>query len=181
MESAFARYLRHHRVEGHTDKTIQYHRDSIERSFFPFLRAAGKALTLDDLTADAVLDWVDDQRSRGLSQKTISTRVVSIKAFSKWLAAEEWVTTDRLARVKVPKVDDKPKATLAPEDVETLLRACNRASVTGRRDVAILLLLYSSGLRASEVIALQVANLDWKTSLITVRRGKGGSTPGNRG
>jgi len=189
MERAFLRYLRYHRAEGHSEATIKYHRDSIERSFLPFLRLAVqtipqagsclpdlRALTVADLNADAALDWIDDQRARGLSQKTIATRIISLKAFSRWLVAEDWLTKDPLAKLKVPKVDDKPKATLAPADVETLLRSCDRTKLTGRRDVAMLLLLFSTGLRASEVVGLAVADIDWSTGLITIRRGKGGKT-----
>ena len=160
MEQAFQRFLRFHRVAGHSEKTVKYQRDTIERSFFPFLRAPGWGLSLEDLTADNALDWIDAQRGRKLSQKTISTRVVSLKAFSKWLAAEEWIPKDPLSRLKVPRVDDKPKVTLSPAGVEKLLAGCDRDRQTGRRDIAILLLLYSTGLRASEVIALETTDLD---------------------
>jgi len=143
MERAFLRYLRYHRAEGHSEATIKYHRDSIERSFLPFLRLAvqttpqagkpvpcvgtvrtclpeDRPLAVTDLTADAALDWIDDQRARGLSQKTIATRIISLKAFSRWLVAEDWLTKDPLAKLKVPKVDDKPKATLVRHSSNTI-------------------------------------------------------------
>ncbi len=174
MEQTFLRYLRHHRAEGRSEKTIQYHRDSIERSYFSFLQARGHALSLDSLTVDTALDWIEDQRSRGLAQKTVSTRVISLKAFSRWLLDEDYLKRDPLARMKVPRVDDNPKPTLVPTEVESLIRACDTGRLTGRRDVAMLLLLFSTGLRASEVVGLDVADLDWGQGLITIRRGKGG-------
>ncbi len=61
---------------------------------------------------------------------------------------------------------------LSEEDVERLLRACDCSSATGRRDHAILLLLARLGLRASEVLALELSDLNWRVGEIIVR-GKG--------
>ncbi len=62
---------------------------------------------------------------------------------------------------------------LAAPDVERLLDACDRASASGRRDHAILLLLARLGLRAGEVVALELGDLRWREAEIVVR-GKGG-------
>ncbi len=61
---------------------------------------------------------------------------------------------------------------LPARDVERLLRACDRSSATGRRDHAILLLLARLGLRASEILALELGDLHWREGEIVVR-GKG--------
>jgi integrase/recombinase XerD len=57
--------------------------------------------------------------------------------------------------------------------VEAVLAACNRQTAVGRRDYAILLLLARLGLRAGEVVALTLEDLDWQAGVLTVR-GKGG-------
>jgi site-specific recombinase XerD len=79
--------------------------------------------------------------------------------------------------VTVPTVPDWRLATLprflASEDVERLLTACDRHTPTGRRDHAILLLLARLGLRAGEVVALQLEDLHWRTGEITIRGKKG--------
>jgi site-specific recombinase XerD len=61
---------------------------------------------------------------------------------------------------------------LPAQDVERLLRACDRSSATGRRDRAILLLLARLGLRAGEILALELGDLHWREGEIVVR-GKG--------
>ena len=174
IAQALRRYERHHLAVGRSPRTIDYHRDCIARSLLPFLQTRGHSLTIADLTVDDVLDWIDDQRQRGLAQKTISTRVISVKAFTRWLVAEEWLDRDPLRKLQVPKVDVTPKSTLPLEDIERLLKVCDRTTLTGCRDFAMLLLLFSTGLRASELVNLQVSDLDWHQNLITVRRGKGG-------
>jgi site-specific recombinase XerD len=77
----------------------------------------------------------------------------------------------------VPTVPDWRLATLprslAPEHVERLLAACDRQTATGRRDYAILLLLARLGLRAGELVALELDDLHWRTGEITIRGKKG--------
>lgn len=79
--------------------------------------------------------------------------------------------------VAVPTVPDWRLATLprslAPEHVERLLIAGDRQTATGRRDHAILLLLARLGLRAGEVVALELDDLHWRTGEITIRGKKG--------
>lgn len=173
MEKAAERYFRHHRAIQSSPKTIQYHRDTL-KSLFAFLRAKGHSLALDDFGADDVLNWMDNQQERGLAQKTVWTRVVSVKAWTRWLVAEEWLARDPLKKLKPPKVDDKPKETLAPAQVDALLKACNPKTYAGCRDRAILLLLFSTGLRLAEIVALHMEDIDYGRGLILVRRGKGG-------
>src|SRR5215470_4552078 len=62
---------------------------------------------------------------------------------------------------------------LTRREVERLLKACDRRTAVGRRDYAILLLLARLGLRAGEVVRLQLEDIDWRAGSITVQ-GKGG-------
>lgn len=174
MQKSYQRYIRYHKAQNSSPATIKYHHDSIERSLMSFLRAQGHSLAVEDLTADDVLLWVEDQQARGLAQKTIRTRLVSVKAFTKWLAEEEWLPKDPLRKMKLPRVDDVAKTTLDPTEVDRLLKAVDRSTVVGVRDFAMLLLLFSTGLRASELMNLQQHDIDWEKSLVLVRKGKGG-------
>ena len=76
----------------------------------------------------------------------------------------------------VPTVADWRLSTvpkyLAPEEVKRVLEACNHRTASGRRDYAILLLLARLGLRAGEVVALQLEDIKWRAGEILVR-GKG--------
>ena len=78
--------------------------------------------------------------------------------------------------LSVPSVADRRLATipkyLCPDQVEWVLGTCNRQTATGRRDYAILLLLARLGLRAGEVVSLQLDDVDWRAGELLVR-GKG--------
>ncbi|MDP9374949.1 MAG: tyrosine-type recombinase/integrase [Chloroflexota bacterium] len=113
-------------------------------------------------------------RGWGLAQASVATKVRSLKAFGRSLAAEEYVARDPFARMRRTRVDDAPVVTLTPGEVDRLLVACDRRRPTGARDFAIMLLLFSTGLRAGEVLGLRADDLDPDKGLIVVRRGKGG-------
>ncbi len=167
------RYLRHHRAEGSTPKTLDWHRLSIGQ-FAAFLAEQGHSGDVEDLHADDLRQWIDRLRDKGLAQKSVQTKVRSVKAFGKWLEVEEYVRRDPFARVKVPKADDKPKDLFDPADVDKLLATCSKTTQTGARDRALILLLYSTGLRASEALGLQTEDIDEDRGAVVVRRGKGG-------
>jgi len=70
------------------------------------------------------------------------------------------------------KMSELPKS-LEPEEVEHLLQNCNRCTSIGQRDYAVLILLARLGLRAGEIVAMKLDDIDWEAGLITIR-GKGG-------
>ncbi len=170
---ALDRYLRHHRTSGSSPKTLEWHRLSIGQ-FVAFLAGQGHSGDVDDLCADDLRQYLESLQAGTLAPASIATKVRSLKAWGKWLADEEYVRRDPFARVKAPQLDDKPKPALTTAEVEKLLATCDKATQTGSRDRAIMLLLFSTGLRASEALALEVGDIDGDRALITVRRGKGG-------
>ncbi len=173
VTTGLARYLRHHRAEGSTAKTQENHTISIGQ-FVAWLAREGRSGDLDDLDADSLRTYIEQLRARGLAQASVATKVRSLKAFGKWLVREEYLGKDPFGRVGQTKVDDTAKAALSPDEVDRLLATCDRRRVVGARDFALILLLFSTGLRAGEVVALRRDDLDGDKGLITVRRGKGG-------
>jgi integrase/recombinase XerD len=127
-----------------------------------------------DLCVDDLRGYIDCLRERGLVQSSVATKVRSVKAWAKWLVAEEYTARDAFARVKQTRPEEKAKETLTPDEVDTLLAGCNRRTITGARDFAIMLLLFSTGLRAAEVVGLRIEDVDTDKALVLVRRGKGG-------
>jgi len=173
METSLQRYLRFQRFSGHTTKTIGNHKTNISL-FIRWCMEQGHSTVISDLDAELVREWIEDQRSRNLSSHTIASRIRSLKAWTHWLAEEEWLSTNPLQRLKIPKADDKAQATLTPEEVDRLLATCDKKTYTGKRDFALMLLLFSTGLRAAELTGLQAEDVDWQHGLIIVKRGKGG-------
>jgi integrase len=95
------------------------------------------------------------------------------------LVDEGELTASPLVGLKPPKADYKVVNALTDDELKRLIKACQGKSPQDRRDEAIVRLMLETGMRASEVIGLLVADVDLHRGLVTIRRGKGGlSSPG---
>jgi len=113
--------------------------------------------------------------ARVVSPGRMKLIVTALRTFLRWLRMRGDTVTDLAGCV--PSVPDWRLTTLpksiAPEQVDRLLRHCDRRTVVGKRDYAILLLLARLGLRAGEVVAMELDDLDWDAGEVVIR-GKGG-------
>src|SRR5258706_15902027 len=75
--------------------------------------------------------------------------------------------------IELPFANGLKTASSLPEAVQKVLDGCDQTSPIGRRNYAILLLLARLGLRAGEVVALQLEDIDWENAQITIRSKKG--------
>lgn len=169
IERAFTEYLAEER--GLTRAT-QIH-------YLPFIRCFltqrfGRGpIRLHHLRADDITRFIL-RRPRHWSHGHVKVMVTALRSFFRFLRLRGEIRTDLAGCVlTVPNwhLATLPKA-LPPDEVEQLLKACNRPDATGRRDYAILLLLARLGLRAGEIVALELEDIDWRAGEITVR-GKG--------
>jgi site-specific recombinase XerD len=105
---------------------------------------------------------------------TAHQMTTAFRSFFRFLFQRGELQADLTA--SVPMVADRRLSTvpkhLSPEEVERMLKACGRRTACGRRDYAILLLLARLGLRAGEVVALQLEDINWRAGEILIR-GKG--------
>ena len=88
--------------------------------------------------------------------------------------AEGELSANPLAGLKPPKADTKVVNALTDEQLRRLIKACQGKSLQDRRDEAIVRLMAETGMRAGEVLALEVSDLKLQDGLVTVVRGKGG-------
>ena len=139
-------------------------------------RFPGKALKLSAIRAVDVTDFVR-RHAHQLSPGRASLMVTALRSFFRYLLHRGEVRTDLAACVPtVPRWSFSvlPKF-LSTEAVKRVLKGCDRQTPIGRRNYAILLLLARLGLRAGEVVALDLDDIDWKEGLIAIR-GKGGKS-----
>lgn len=130
-------------------------------------------INLAKLTAAQVVESVQHLAS-STSRKRAKVMTSALRAFLRYAQYQSLIPSNLAA--SVPSVADWSVASLPQglpiKCVERVLARCNRKSVIGRRDHAILLLLARLGLRAGEVCSLQLEDIDWEAGSLTVR-GKG--------
>lgn len=170
MANEFCVYLRSERALA--DTTINRYR-KIVVSFLSDRFSEGP-VELDLLRPTQVIDFVMKQ-AKHLSVKSSRTVTNALRSFLKYAKFQGYISLE--LSTCVPAVanwseTEIPRA-LPAEQIEIVLNSCNRGTVTGCRDYAILLLLARLGLRSCEIATLKLEDIDWSLGCITVR-GKGG-------
>ena len=123
----------------------------------------------------AVTAFLLAEASRGLSAKSLQGRVAELRSLLRFLYLQAMIPTP--LGQGVPPVpgwkDTGVPRRLAMSEVQALLDSCDRATASGKRDLAILLLLARMGLRAAEVAGLELDDVDWRAGELVVH-GKAG-------
>ena len=111
----------------------------------------------------------------GRSPLTARLRYAALRQFSKWMTEVGEAPADLLTGMKPPKARQPEVDRLTDDELAAMLRACKTGSqFTARRDEAMLRLMAETGLRASEVVGLILADVDVARQVAAVRKAKGG-------
>ncbi|RZU38479.1 integrase/recombinase XerD [Fluviicoccus keumensis] len=109
-----------------------------------------------------------------LSFRSQYNRIVAIRTWFKWLARRNHILTNPASDLELPKLEKRlPKAILSEREAETVLNQPDTGEALGLRDRAILEVLYSTGIRRSELVNLKVQDIDPERGTLIVRQGKG--------
>jgi integrase/recombinase XerC len=173
LESWIDRFLHHLQTERRLSANTRrhYQRDLLE--LLHFCRAAGVA-GWQELDTHQVRQFAARAHRRGLSGRSIQRRLSAIRSFYTYLLRERQVTANPAHEVRAPKAERRLPDTLSVDDIDRLL-AVQAGDSRTIRDLAMLELLYSSGLRVSELVSLDLADLDLEEGMVRVT-GKGNKT-----
>lgn len=111
-------------------------------------------------------------QQEGLKRTTIARKMASLRAFFRYLTREEIINANPLTEVSTPKLEKRLPETLSQDGAWALVQAPDTGRPAGLRDRAMLELLYSSGLRVSELVGLDTGDTDLKMGYVRVM-GKG--------
>ena len=164
-------------VRGRSQKTVDVYRRDIA-GYLGFLTGhwggtpgmdALGGVTLADLRA-----WMALRRSTGITARTLARELSAVRSFYHWLDKAHGVTCPAVHNVRTPKVAARLPRPVAPEDARRLILASghNPEGWMAARDIAVLTLLWGSGLRISEALGLKQANAPLGESVRVT--GKGG-------
>jgi integrase/recombinase XerC len=171
---AFLDYLRlNQNASPHTARAYESDLDQ----FVGYLAAArkkpGAQLSAEDIDATAVSGFLADLHRRGNSRASAARKLASLRTFFRYLRREGRMEDDPAALVGTPKRERKLPAHLAEQEMTRLLETPDVTTPFGRRDRAILELFYASGLRLSELVGLDLDDVNLSGRVVRVL-GKGG-------
>ena len=119
-----------------------------------------------DAKKSDITDFMFFQKDRGLSANSIARGLVAVKVFFKFLAREGVLKTDIPGSIETPKLWKTLPQVASSRDVEKLLSAPNAKDRLGMRDKACLELMYATGLRASEVVGLNMRDINFELGIL---------------
>ena len=165
-------FISHLAVERGLSKNtvIAYQRDLAK--FLEFLAKSNRSLA--DTDVDLINRFIALGRSQGISEASLARRAVAIRTFSRFLAKDQGLT-DSAKEFVPPKIPKRLPKALTIDEVSRMISGTPE-TLSGIRDRAILELLYATGARVSELVALEVGDLNaTEDEFLTVRLfGKGG-------
>ena len=157
MEGVISAFLNYVRVEkGLSQNTrVAYGRDL--RKFSAFARERGREL--NQLLRDDLVDFLAALYRSGLDSRSVARHLASVRNFLRFCQAEGFITDDPSAYVEAPKFRMRLPNHLSIEEVNRLLAQPDLTTPVGMRDRAMIELLYSAGLRVSELVNLRLTDL----------------------
>ena len=173
LDEAVDLFLDHIKVERHLARhTIEsYGRDLAK---LVGLCAARGRETVDDVTAGDVMDHLMALAAGKLAARSRARALVAIRGLFRHLVGERWLDADPTELIDAPKIPKRLPGVLGEAAVARLL-AQPPDTRRGRRDAAMIELVYASGLRVSELVTLAVADVNLGHGFVRVT-GKGGKT-----
>ena len=129
-------------------------------------------LDLAAFDSDGVRGFLGALHDRGNSRASTARRLAALRGFARYLLREEMIEADPTAAVGAPRKEKTLPAHLSAPDMDRLLEAPDASTVAGRRDAAILELFYASGLRLSELVGLDLEDVNLAGRVVRVM-GKG--------
>ena len=176
LSSAIDRFAVHLQVErGYSPQTVRAYRSDL-RGLGVFAAERG-AVTTEGITLELLREWLWHGAQQGLSKATLARRSAAAKGFSAWAARIDGSSTDPAVRLRAPKADKTLPRVVDRRQMDALLhrlaeRAHDGDDADALRDLAVIELLYATGIRVSELTGLDVDDVDLERLTVRVL-GKG--------
>ncbi|MDO4967035.1 MAG: site-specific tyrosine recombinase XerD [Lachnospiraceae bacterium] len=165
--NGFITYL--HNVKKKSENTVlSYNRDLTK--LVNYLKV-NKIDSFDKVTEEVLDKYIKSLTEDGFKSATISRNIASIKALFHYLANEDKIESDPSTKLKAPKIEKKMPEILTMNEVVSLLEQPSGDSPKEIRDKAMLELLYATGIRVSELISLDLEDVNLSMSYINCHDG----------
>jgi integrase/recombinase XerD len=157
LEAQVRTFLNAVRVEkGLAENTIKAYRRDLEK-FVAF--AQQRKLSTEHIERSDIVDFLGTLYRKGLDSRSVARHLVTIRNFFRFALVEEYIEHDPSATIESPKFRRSLPDFLTVDEVDRLLRQPDTSAVIGLRDRAMIEVMYSCGLRVSELCGLSVTDL----------------------
>jgi site-specific recombinase XerD len=167
-------------TEGKSRKTVIWYTAFLER-FRVFLEQNRLPTDINRLDKTHIRQFIlylqqearTPHTNRNLSGATVQGYVRTLKAFFSWLTREEYVSANLMTKIPVPKAETKIIATFSNGQIQALLNQCSSSNRNNIRNKLIIILLMDCGLRVSELVNIEMDDINVEEGIIKIRKAKG--------
>lgn len=176
MQSRIEQFLRYLEVEKNaSEHTVKNYREDLDQ-FAAFLekfaKDALKQVRLEDIDHFMIRRYVVGLQGHEYAKRSVARKLATLRSFFKYLIREEVIKADPMSGVSSPKLNKPLPKFLDVNEVARLIESADTVDLSGLRDRAIMEVLYSGGIRVSELVSLESGDVDIVGEVIKVR-GKG--------
>jgi site-specific recombinase XerD len=167
-------------TECKSPRTVEWYTSFLDR-FHGFLERNNRPTDVNRLDRSHIREFIRylqvearvPHTGTHLSTATIQAYIRVLKAFFSWAIREEYVRSNPMATIAMPKSATKVINTFTDEQVTKLTDVCLTSNGNGHRNLSILLLSLDSGLRVSELVGIELDDINLREGYITIRQAKG--------
>ncbi len=167
VEELLKKYVRHLELERSISPYTVRNYTSDVQGFLDFLGENGIA-SLDKVSRSTLRLYLGSLHEQGIARSSISRKVSALRSFYGYLRREKLVDADPLSTLSGPKTEKRLPTFLTHEEMARLIEAPDTLTPQGLRDRALLELLYAAGLRVSEIVTLDLNDIDLGSRQIRV-------------
>ncbi len=147
-----------------SQNTIQSYRHDVAQ-FMKYLDSAG-ITDIQKTTKTTVLTYLLKLQKEGKASSTVSRTLASLRSFYAYMNEQGVAMPDPTGNLETPKVEKKLPSILSPDEVDRLLEQPDITDIKGKRDKAMMELLYATGIRVSELISLDINDVNLNLGFI---------------
>ena len=158
--------------KGYAENTIAAYQNDLGQ-FFQYIQKEKKGdrpETWIDVKKSAITSYIERLKKSDYSSSTVARKVAAIKSFFHFMVAEGDIKEDPTVSLDSPKVKKRLPKAITPGEIDRLLKApVSESGPKAERDLALLELLYASGVRVTELVSLNLSDVDMENSAGKIR------------
>ncbi len=168
--------------KGWSNRTIETYNHNLKQ-FFQFIRTTTnkkKIKEITDITSKEInnfqscLFYYKNNKNKGYSIQSQINKLGTLRAFFKYLQENNYIIINPASDIILPKAEKKiSKRAIKEKEVEKIFKVIDSQTLIGYRDRVIIELLYTTGIRVSELINLKMSHINFDDDLLLIEKGKG--------
>lgn len=141
-----------------------------------FLSQTKNIETIAETTNNTILQYLKSLRGKGLSPVTVSDRFIVLRVFYNFLVEWGYLESNPMEHLKKPKVPKRHARTFTTSEIMAILKSYDKTTFLGYRNYTIMSVLFSTGMRKTELLKLSVLDIHLQECFLVVLHGKGDKT-----